>query len=93
MSNLFKNSDIQELMQVIADLSTSEEVENFMEDIATIQEVKDLALRLQVAKHLSRGATYSEIESLTGASATTIARVNKALNYGAGGYKAVLKKK
>ena len=35
---------------------------------------------------LRKGSSYAVIEKATGASATTIARVSKALNYGAGGY-------
>jgi len=35
---------------------------------------------------------YSDIVRQTGASTATISRVNRALNYGAGGYKAVLEK-
>lgn len=93
MSNHFKSDDIQELFSALLTLETIEDVSNFLEDIATIQEVKDFALRLNVAKLLVIGKTYNEIESLTGASATTISRVNKALNYGAGGYKKLLVKK
>jgi TrpR-related protein YerC/YecD len=39
---------------------------------------------------LEAGEHYSAIQDATGASATTISRVSKALNYGAGGYKQVL---
>ena len=36
--------------------------------------------------------TYAEIASRTGVSSATIGRVNRALSYGAGGYKIVLDK-
>ena len=36
--------------------------------------------------------TYAEIENKTGASTATISRVNRSLNYGADGYKIVLKR-
>ena len=36
--------------------------------------------------------TYNEIVEKTGASTATIGRVNRALNYGAGGYERVIKK-
>ena len=36
--------------------------------------------------------TYNEIVEKTGASTATIGRVNRALNYGAGGYERVIEK-
>ena len=47
---------------------------------------KSKTQRLDVARMLKVGRSYAVIEQATGASATTIARVSKALNYGAGGY-------
>ena len=41
---------------------------------------------------LSSGSTYMEIVKRTGVSTATIGRVNRALNYEAGGYKLVLGK-
>jgi TrpR-related protein YerC/YecD len=38
----------------------------------------------------SRPEHYSAIQELTGASATTISRVSKSLNYGADGYTRIL---
>ena len=51
-----------------------------------------MAQRWQVVRMLKEKMTYIDIAAETGASATTISRVNKCLNYGAGGYAAVLKK-
>jgi TrpR-related protein YerC/YecD len=39
---------------------------------------------------LAAGEHYTQIQEHTGASATTISRVSKALNYGADGYTTVL---
>lgn len=39
---------------------------------------------------LRKGKTYTEISEVTGASTATISRVNRALNYGADGYKTIL---
>ena len=54
--------------------------------------MQDRAQRLEVAQLLSKKATYTEIVEKTGVSTATIGRVNRALNYGAGGYQLVLKK-
>ena len=93
MNRHLEHNDIEMLFEAFASLKTKEEFSAFIEDIATIQEIKDFALRLQVAYRLQNKQTYAEIESATGASATTIARVNKALLYGAGGYQTVLKRR
>ncbi len=49
--------------------------------------------RLQAARMLSEGKTFSQISAETGVSSATITRVNKCLSYGSGGYGQVLKKK
>jgi TrpR-related protein YerC/YecD len=61
-----------------------------MEDLCTIREINEMAQRLTVAALLDEGESYSAIGEKTGASATTIARVSKCLNYGTGGYRAVI---
>ena len=49
-----------------------------------------MAQRLEVAMLLLGGATFNEVVAKTGASTTTISRVNRCLNYGGGGYKKVI---
>jgi len=60
--------------------------------LCTVREIQDMAQRLQVARMLSRGEHYTDIQEATGASATTISRVSKALNYGADGYRSIIGK-
>ena len=84
------NIEIEELCRVLASIDKPEVVRNLLEDLCTIREVQDFAQRLSVAKMLDDGDPYVNITESTGASATTIARVSKALNYGAGGYRYVL---
>ncbi|MFP4078800.1 MAG: YerC/YecD family TrpR-related protein [Bacillota bacterium] len=90
MAHSLKNPDTDELFRHMLKLKTIEDLYDFFEDIATIQEIHELSLRFKVAKLLYEGATYAEVERQTRASATTISRVSKSLNYGAGGYKKVL---
>ena len=71
-------------------LRTEEDCYMLFEDLFTIREVQDLGRRLQVAKMLTEGATYTRIVEETGVSTATIGRVNRALSYGAGGYQLVL---
>ena len=63
---------------------------DFLEDICTPNELKALSQRLEVAVRLHRGENYAKIVNDTGASSTTVSRVNRCLNYGAGGYRKVI---
>ena len=51
-----------------------------------------MAQRLQVAKLLLAGETYESIRQRLPVSSSTITRINTALQYGAGGYRAVLER-
>jgi TrpR-related protein YerC/YecD len=82
--------DLDLLFETILKLENIEECYKFFEDIATINELKALSQRIQVAKMLKEKKIYTEIAENTGASTATISRVNKCLNYGEGGYRLVL---
>lgn len=78
------------LMEAVLKLNSAEDAYRFFEDICTIAEVKSMAQRIEVARLLRAGVTYQEIARETGASSATISRVNRALLYGADGYRRVL---
>ena len=86
----YQNEQTDHLIQSILALETEEEAYRFLEDLLTIQEMKSITQRLEVAVMLRNRETYQEIARKTGASTTTIGRVNRALQYGADGYTAVL---
>ena len=86
----FKNDDIDELFRAVLLLEDEEDCYRFFEDICTINEIKAISQRLQVAKLLSENRTYNEIESITKASTATISRINKCLVYGAEGDQRIL---
>ncbi len=88
----FKDDFIDKLFEAIVLLESKEECYRFFEDIATIAEIKALAQRLEVAKMLEANHTYTNIAETTGASTATISRVKRSLNYGADGYKLILRK-
>ena len=67
-------------------LESMEDCYRLFEDLFTIREVQDLSSRMEIAMMLRDKITYNEIVEKTGASTATIGRVNRALNYGAGGY-------
>lgn len=81
-----RTPEVDALLEVFAHVTNPDDIFKLFEDLFTVREIKDTSQRLDVARMLKAGKSYTAIEQKTGASATTIARVSKALNYGAGGY-------
>jgi len=92
MVEKWKDKLTDQLCQAFLSLETPEEIYSFLEDVATIGEIRALAQRLEVSRLLSEGYTYPQIAQQTGASTATISRVKKFLEYGADGYKIVLER-
>ena len=90
MNSKLKDEHTDRLFEAILLLDNVDECYAFFEDIGTTSEIKAFAQRLEVAKMLRTGSTYTDICEKTGASTATISRVNRALNYGADGYKMIL---
>ena len=86
----YQNDQTDLLVRSLLSIETPEEAYRFLEDVLTIQEMKAITQRLEVAVMLRGKATYQEIVRQTGASTTTIGRVNRFLQYGADGYNLIL---
>lgn len=89
MKDKLRTKAMDELFLAVLSLENVEECYQFFEDICTVNELQALSQRLEVAGMLRRHNTYVEITERTGASTTTIGRVNRTLNYGNDGYKLV----
>jgi TrpR-related protein YerC/YecD len=87
-----ESEEMNFLCEAVLSLKTNEDVYRFFDDICTINEIKDLEQRLQVARMLKQRRTYLDIASTTGASTATISRVNRSLNYGSDGYNLVFER-
>ena len=85
-----RNDETNELFKAILKLQSVEECYNFFEDLCTVTELLSMGQRLRVAKMLKENRVYTDIAEKTGASTATISRVNRALQYGNGGYDAIL---
>lgn len=86
LNNDVRSEEVEALLSVFAGIDDTDDVFAFLEDVFTVREIREISQRLAVAKLLDSGKSYYEIEQVTGASATTIARVSKCLTYGSGGY-------
>lgn len=78
------------LYEAILTLKDVDECKAFFQDLCTMGELRAMEQRLEVALLLDEGMIYNDILEHTGASSATISRVNRALQYGADGYKTVL---
>lgn len=91
MSN-FQSKATDDLFKAILSLQNVDECYKLFEDLCTIVELQAITQRYEVAQLLKKGEKYGNIVAKTGASTTTISRVNRCLNYGSGGYKLVLER-
>jgi len=79
-----------EFYKAILSLATATECESFFADLCTPAELQAMKDRWSVVELLGENKTYRQIHDLTGVSITTIGRVARCLNNGAGGYATVL---
>lgn len=92
MSSQWKDEYTDQLCDCFVAITDRDEAYRFLEDVATFSEIKAFSQRLQVAHLLLKGMSYPQIVQATGASTATISRVKKFVEYGADGYRDVLKK-
>ena len=86
-----KNSaSVDRLFETILGLKDIDECRAFFEDVCTIKEITDMSQRLDTAYLIDEGLSYQAISERIGVSTATISRVSRCLNYGAGGYRAVI---
>jgi len=74
------------LAQALAALDRAEEVRAFLVDLCTPAELEAMADRWKVVPLIRAGLPYREIHDRTLVSTTTIGRVARTLDHGAGGY-------
>lgn len=92
MPSSWNNPRADQLWQAILGLKTPAEAKRFFRDLLTPREIIEFSNRWYVASLLAAKVPYTEIERLSGLSSTTIARIAKWLNRGAGGYRLALRR-
>ena len=92
MNKNSKKQRYDRMYEAILSLKTIDEAKKFFDDLCTITELNAIEQRYQVAECLSKGMIYNDILTETGASSATISRVNRSLQYGAGGYDIVFER-
>ena len=88
--DIFKGENEKLLVSAIMSLKNEKECRAFLEDVMTTKVIIDISQRMGVVKMLDEKQPYGAISKATGASTTTISRVNRCYQYGSGGYRTVL---
>lgn len=95
-----RSADIEEgteplavLAEAMARLRSPEQMQAFLEDLCTPAELEAMTDRWRVVPLLLEGVPYREIHDRTAVSVTTIGRVARTLDRGAGGYAAAIKRR
>ncbi len=78
-----------QLYEAIATLKDAKEAELFLLDLCTPAELQVMSDRWSVVEPIVKGVPYRDIDEAKGVSVTTIGRVARCINFGAGGYKIV----
>ncbi|HEX21345.1 MAG TPA: hypothetical protein ENH19_01665, partial [Actinobacteria bacterium] len=68
MEDRLKSTRNDDLFMAVLELKTVDECYRFFEDLCTVSEIKSMSQRLEVAKKLTEGDSYSDIARVTGAS-------------------------
>lgn len=84
---------IDDLANALQRLATAAQVRAFLEDLCTPAELEAMSDRWKVVPLVADGVPYREIHERTSVSVTTIGRVARTFERGAGGYAAALKRR
>ncbi|QSX78016.1 YerC/YecD family TrpR-related protein [Agrilutibacter solisilvae] len=84
---------LDELAAAMLRLGSVAQLRAFLEDLCTPAELEAMSDRWKVVPLLEQGVPYREIHDRTLVSVTTIGRVARTVERGAGGYSAALKRR
>lgn len=80
-------ASLDRLVEALQAMRSGGELRAFLEDLCTPAELEAIADRWRVVPLLLEGLAYREIHERTGVSVTTVGRIARCLDLGAGGYR------
>lgn len=92
LPNRDAEANLEALSRALAALGRPEDIRAFLEDLCTPAELEAMTDRWKVVPLLLEGVPYREIHDRTLVSVTTIGRVARTLEHGAGGYATALRR-
>lgn len=91
MSN-WRTKKLKNLAQAITTIKDPKDMEIFLRDLCTLEELDELSSRWEVVLMLNNDKSYREIAKQVGVSTTTVTRIAHWLKHGEGGYRSALLK-
>ena len=91
MDQNIKQNRMEQLYQLLAQISDPEDIRLLMDDLCTRKEVENMAERVFAARLLLEGNTYNQVMAQADISSATLSRVSRCVQYGSG-YSKLLKK-
>lgn len=88
----WKTPKLKKLAQTLVAIDDEKEMTNFLRDLCTLDELKELSARWEAVQLLNKGIPYREISEKTKLSTTTVTRIAYWLKNGEGGYLSALQK-
>ncbi len=79
-----------DLIEAFLSLKNEDELKAFFRDLMSERDLREFAMRWEVAKMLDAGVSYSQIQEQTGAATDTISKIGRWLKEGCGGYKMMI---
>ena len=81
-----------DLLDVFMSFKNKDELKAFFRDLMSERDLREFAMRWEVAKKLDAGVSMSEIQDEYKQSYTTITKINRWLKEGCGGYKMMIER-
>ena len=82
----------RQFVEALVAIDSVQEMQNFLRDVMTEKEITAISARLEAARMLQAGATYTDVAVKTKLSSRTIARISDWMQNGCGGYATVFSK-
>lgn len=89
-TTIWDKKDAQQLVEALLSINSAKEMQDFLRDVMTEKEIIEISSRLEAARMLQAGSTYTEIVAKTKLSSRTVARISEWMKTGCGGYSTVL---
>ncbi len=92
MSSNWKTLALKRLARALLSFKNEDDLLKFLRDLCSLDELKELGTRWEIAQLLAHGESYRAVAKKTGVSTTTVTRIAWWLEHGEGGYRTALKK-
>ncbi|MDE1970941.1 MAG: hypothetical protein KGI50_05195 [Patescibacteria group bacterium] len=79
-----------DLIEAFLSIKNEDELKAFFRDLMSERDLREFAMRWEVAKKLDAGVPFSQIQEESGESPVTITKINRWLKEGCGGYKMMI---